>query len=95
MNYSIIKEMLLNNRCSNENIPASKSSEKTLKKIEEIEEKIKKLLPEDEREKLMWDYSYLQGELSSEVEISSFTEGFKIGLLLGAEVFSEAHNNNE
>lgn len=95
MNYSIIKEMLVNNRCSDENIPTSKKFKTVLKKIEEIEEKIKKLLPEDEREKLMWDYSLLQGELGSEVESSSFAEGFKIGLLIGAEVFSEAHNNNE
>lgn len=87
MQYSIIKDIFFNNGCYGEDIPASENSKKILKRLEETEEKIKKYLPENKADKLIWDYSFLQGELNSEIESTSFTEGFKAGLLLGAEVF--------
>ena len=49
---------------------------------------------EDEKEKILFDYAFLQGELNSETERTSFAQGFKTGLLLGAEVFSDINKND-
>lgn len=65
----------------------SEEHKKIAKKLLEYEEKVKKLLPQQESEKIIYDYSALQSALVSEAESSGFAEGFKIGLLIGAEVF--------
>lgn len=94
MANSIIKDIFFNEGAYGEDFPASENSKTILKKLEEMENKIKKYLPKNKKDKIIWDYSYLQGELNSEVEISSFTAGFKTGLLLGAEVFSDINKND-
>lgn len=94
MNYSIIKDIFSNNRISSENMPVSEEQKKIVKKLFEFEEKLKKYLPAKEREKLMEEYSFLHAEVTAEAESSGFTEGFKAGLLVGAEVFSDLQNNN-
>lgn len=92
--YSIIKDIFFNKGYCGEDIPASESSKKIFKKLEELEYKIKKYLPEDEKEKILFDYAFLHGELNSETERTSFAQGFKTGLLLGAEVFSDINKND-
>lgn len=86
MNYPIIKD-LFERGCISESMPVSKAQKETAKKLFEFEESIKKYLPEKDSERIIAEYSLLQGELNSETESTSFTEGFKIGLLVGFEVF--------
>ena len=69
-------------------------NEELQKRTAEIEEILKKYLPEDEKEKILFDYAFLQGELNSETERTSFAQGFKTGLLLGAEVFFDINKND-
>ncbi len=88
MNYPIIKD-LFERGCISESMPVSKAQKETAKKLFEFEESIKKYLPEKDSERIIAEYSLLQGELNSETESTSFTEGFKIGLLVGLEVFSD------
>lgn len=88
MNYPIIKD-LFERGCISESMPVSKAQKETAKKLFEFEERMKKYLPEKDSERIIAEYSLLQGELNSETESTSFTEGFKIGLLVGLEVFSD------
>jgi len=95
MKYSVIKDILLNKRCDSQLIPVSEEYKRINYRLEKFEEKIKNLLPEDSRDEIMWEYTRLQGDLLCEVENQSFTEGFKNGLLVGAEVFSELSDNGK
>ena len=89
MNYSVIKELFFE-RCNiDERLPVTDGHKKIAKKLFEFEESIKKYLPEKDSERIIAEYSLFHGELNSETESTSFTEGFKIGLLVGLEVFSD------
>lgn len=92
--YSIIKEIFSDSGYISENAPVTKEHKNIVKKLYACEEKIKKYLPKNKADKLIWDYSFLQGELNSEIESTSFAEGFKAGLLLSAEVFCNADKND-
>ena len=89
MHYPIIKDIFFNSPYASENMPVTDEHKKIVKKLFEFEESIKKYLPEKDSEKIIAEYSLLQGELNAETESTSFTEGFKIGLLVGFEVFSD------
>ncbi len=87
MNYSVIKELFFE-RCNiDERLPVTDGHKKIAKKLFEFEESIKKYLPEKDSERIIAEYSLLQGELNSETESTSFTEGFKIGLWWALKFF--------
>ena len=88
MNYPIIKD-LFERGCISESMPVSKAQKETAKKLFEFEESIKKYLPEKDSERIIAEYSLLQGEMNCETESAAFAEGFKTGLLVGLEVFSD------
>ncbi len=95
MKYSVIVDIFFNDRRLGADIPVSEEFKRVLKRLEAVEGRVKAGLPEDGREKIMEDYTYLQGELNCEAEKSAFAEGFKTGLLLGAEVFSDLNKTIE
>ncbi len=87
MNYSVIKD-LFERGCISESMPVSKAQKETAKKLFEFEERMKQYLP-DGGEEIIREYSFLQGEMNCETESAAFAEGFKTGLLVGLEVFSD------
>ncbi len=74
--------------------PADKEYPKTSEygrlnmKQSELYERIEKMLPKDER-KLIEEFTQYALELSSMHAKNMFTEGFKIGMRLAAEAFSD------
>lgn len=59
---------------------------------EKIDQTIKKIIAEEDEEKrweLLSELNLLYGELESEIASVSFAFGFKSGLKIGAEVFTD------
>ncbi|MDE7083560.1 MAG: hypothetical protein K2O89_07680 [Clostridia bacterium] len=91
MNKSKILELAFDGACYREDIYACKTEEykKNNKKFTEILEKLCKDLPEEEKNKTLWDLTVAMGGIESAVEEMFFKEGFKLGLIIGAQNFLE------
>ncbi|MBD5132554.1 MAG: hypothetical protein HDT28_08235 [Clostridiales bacterium] len=89
MDKSIIWDLVFSGSCYADKIKLGEN--KTYKKCSsEFEQKLEKLcegMTEEEKYKLMWDITMLQGSLESEASQEYFKEGFKLGMMIAAQCF--------
>ena len=83
---SIIRDIFYSNRGNKDSIKISKEYCEINKGAYAILERLEKGLTEEQK-KLLDDLWLEAGGLEGEMMLSGFTEGFKVGLLIGKEVF--------
>lgn len=85
---SVIDEMFFGKRGYQNVIKDDDEYEKALKEVCELTEKINKGLNERQRKELM-QLSDALGKLDAEISLIHYREGFKAGLLIAVECFTE------
>lgn len=88
MKKSIIKDIFYGERGHNETIKESKEYWDTMNRAAKISEELMEGLTEKQKD-LLGKLQFAEMGLESEAAITYFTEGFKIGLLIGVECMDE------
>ncbi len=89
MNKSMILELAASGNCYMDKITMAENAEynKCLDEVHEMLEKFCEGMNETEKHETMWKFELAQGGLEATTADEYFKEGFKLGLLLGAQNF--------
>jgi len=89
MDKSIILKLVFDGACYGDDIKVYDNEDyrKNSDKFNELCEKLCSNLSKEEKQKIMWDLSLAHGGMESAVCDEYFKEGFRLGLILGAQNF--------